>query len=287
MKTTRIALPLLSLIAASASAETAPAAKTYSPLFAPVAIEDRNALSVDRSNFTYSPLGINSGVFQLETSIVEYTQDDKIPGVDGQLKQFAFGTTSLRFGMTKNFEAQLITTAHVTARFKDATGAVTQDDGFGDTLLQTRYTVAGNDGEKVGFALIPYVKLPTNTLDFFNDKLEYGLQAPVSYTVNDKVSALASVGFDLNYDTASVNSYDLNPFASAVVWYTATPDLFLFAEIYGKKFTGWGKDDLLSWVGTGGVYQFTKDTALDFGVNLGLSEIAPDVYTRVGFTVRF
>ncbi len=281
------ALLLLASAALPLAARAEPAAKTYGPFFAPVAIEDRNALSVDRSNFTYSPLGINSGVFQVETSVFEYTQDDKIPGTAGQLKQFAFGTTSLRFGMTKNFEAQLITTAHVSARFKDAAGAVTQDDGFGDTLLQTRYTVSGNDGEKIGFALIPYVKLPTNTLDSFNDQIEYGLQAPVSVTVNDKVSAIAAVGFDLNYDTASANSYDLNPFVSAAVWYTATPNLFLFGEVYGKKFTGWGKDDLLTWVGTGGIYQFTKDTALDFGVNIGLSEVAPDVSTRVGITVRF
>lgn len=291
-------LPLLALCALAPfahAAETAPAPaakKTYSPVFAPVAIEDRRALSVDRSNFTYAPSGINSGVLQLETSLIEYTQDDKIPNTAGQYKQFNFGTATIRAGILDNWEVKATLASHVSARLKDATGAVTQQDGLGDLILESRYTLAGNNGEAVGIALMPYVKLPTNTLNgfngAFNDKVEFGMQAPLGYSFTDKLSVCAAPGFDVNYNGQSAHAYDVNPFLSTAFWYTAIPNsLYLFNEWYIKKNTGLGKDDLNSYVGLGGVYQFNNDCALDFGVNLGLSEVAADLYARVGVTYRF
>ena len=277
--------------AAAFAAETAPAAKTYGPFFAPVAIEDRRALSVDRSNFTYSPSGINSGVFQVETSMIEYTSDSRTPdswGVD-KITQFSFGTTSLRLGMTDDFEAQLITTAHTYARVTDTAGDTKEYRGFGDTLLQARYTVAGNNGEKYGFAIMPYVKLPTNTLDgYANHKLEGGVQLPVARSFSDKLSGVAASGFDLNYDTATANTYTVNPFLSVALWYTASPDsLFLFNEVYLKRNTAIGQDAFTAYYGLGGVYQINRDCGLDFGVNLGLTEATADLYARTGVTFRF
>lgn len=282
------ALALLSIPVAGFAEDAAPATKTYSKLFVPVAIEDRRALSIDRSNFVYAPSGINSGVLQVEVSAVEYTQDDQIPGTDGQLKQFNFGATSIRMGVTDDFELQTIFTSHITSRFTDGTGAVTKDEGFGDTLFQARYTFAGNHGETVGVALMPYVKLPTNTLDSYNDKLEGGMQVPLSYAFNDVFSVCAAPGFDVNYNGQPDNAYDFNPFLGVAFWYTAVPDkVFLFNEWFIKKNTGVGKDDLNSYAGLGGTWTITRDFGVDFGVNIGLSEVASDLYTRVGLTYRF
>lgn len=282
------AFVLASISPAAFAAETA-APKTYSDLFKPVAYEDRRALSIDRSNFTYAPSGIDSGVIQLETSIVEFLQDDKIPNTDGQLKQFTFGTATLRVGILDNFELKATVASHVSARFKDAAGNVTQDDGIGDMILESRYTFAGNHGERVGVAFMPYVKLPTNSLEkFYNDRIEGGFQVPLGTALADRWSVCAAPGMDMNYNGQSERSYDVNPFFATAVWYTAIVDrLYLFNEYYVKKDTGRGKDDLNSYVGVGGVCQLTNDCGLDFGINFGLSEVAPDLYCRVGVSYRF
>lgn len=275
------------------AAETTEVKKTYSPVFAATAIEDRRALSIDRSNFTYAPSGINSGVLQLETGLIDYLQDDKIPGVDGQYKQFAFGTATLRAGILDNFELKATIASHVSGRAKDGAGNVIQDDGMGDTVLEARYTFQGNKGEALGIALMPYVKLPTNSLEnlqalgFFNDKFEFGTQVPISYTINDKFTLCTAPGFDVNYNGQAGNEYDLNPFFSAALWYTVTPELAFFNEWYVKKNTGVGKDDWNSYVGLGGIYYLSSNCGIDFGVNIGLSEVAADVTTRVGITYRF
>lgn len=277
----------VALVAETTSVEAHP--KVYSGLFAPVAIEDRRALSIDRSNFTYSPSGLDSGALQIEVSIVEYTQDDRIPGVSGKLKQFAFGTAAVRIGVADDLELQAITTAHVTARLTDPAGAVTRFDGLGDTLVQARYTMAGNHGEPVGLAVLPYVKLPTNTLDgLFNDKLEGGMQVPVSRAIGDRFTALVAFGFDLNYNAQPHDDYDFNPFVSGALWCVAVPDrLFLFNEVYLRKNTGAGRDDLVSYYGLGGVYQLSTDCGIDFGVNLGLTDASADIFARTGVSFRF
>lgn len=281
------ALALLALPVAGFAAETdAPATKTYSKVFAPVAIEDRRPLSIDRSNFTYAPSGINSGVLQLETSVIEYTQDDQIPG-GGQYKQFNFGTATLRAGILENFELKATIASHVSTRSTDAAGTLTKDDGLGDSILEARYTFQGNNGEAVGIAFMPYVKLPTNTIDAFNDKLEGGAQVPLSYAFTDKFSVCAAPGFDVNYNGQASNDYDLNPFFATAFWYAVTPELALFNEWYVKKNTGTGKDDWNSYVGLGGVYYVSNNFGVDFGVNVGLSEVASDLYARVGVTYRF
>jgi hypothetical protein len=291
--TSLIAIALAATCTPVHAAETTEAKKTYSPVFAPVAIEDRRALSIDRSNFTYSASGINSGVLQLETGLIDYLQDDKIPNADGQYKQFSFGTATLRAGILDNFEMKATLASHVSGRAKDSTGSVIQDDGLGDAIIEARYTFQGNNGEAVGFALMPYVKLPTNSLEnlqalgFFNDKIEFGTQVPISFVVSDKFCVCTAPGFDVNYNGQAGNEYDLNPFFAAALWYTVTPELSLFNEWYVKKNTGTGKDDWNSYVGLGGVYYLSSNCGIDFGVNLGLSEVAPDVSTRIGITCRF
>lgn len=285
-------LALAGLTSSAFAAEAAaPAAKTYGPFFKPVAIEDRRALSVDRSNFTYSASGINSGVVQLETSLIEYIHDEKLTGTDRKYTQFTFGNATIRAGLTDNWELKAGVASHVTARLTDATGAVTQQDGLGDTILESRYTFQGNNGEAVGVALMPYLKLPSNTMDgfagAFNDKIEFGAQVPVTFIVNDKIAICTAPGFDVNYNGQPSNRYDLNPFFATAFWYTVSPELALFNEWYVKKNTGAGKDDWNSYVGFGGVYYVSSNVGIDFGVNIGLAEVAADVSTRVGLTVRF
>jgi len=281
-----IALALLSVASVGFADVVAP--KTFSGLFTPVAYDERRSLSIDRSNFTYAASGINSGVLQLETSLVEYLQDDKIPGVDGQLKQFAFGTATLRMGILDNFEMKTTVGSYVSARFKDGAGNVTKDNGLGDTLFEARYTFVGNGGEAVGVAFMPYVKLPTNTLQLYNDEVEGGAQLPITWTIDEHFAWCFAPGFDLNYNGQIDSDYDANPFFATAFWATAIPEtLFLFNEWYVKKDTGRGKDDLLSYVGVGGVWIVTRDFGIDFGVNFGLSESAPDLYCRTGITYRF
>lgn len=285
MNTTR--LPLLVALAAAvpALAETAaPAAKTYGPFFAPVAIEDRRAMSIDRPNISDSPYSVNSGVLQVETSALEYTKDTTKGGTKTEV--FAVGTTNVRIGLKDNWELQTIVNPYTSVRSTNGGAVLFKDNGFGDTTLRSRYVLQGNDGSGLGVALLPYLKLPTNQYGA-NDKLEGGFEVPLGYALNDKTVLVAMPGVELLWSGQSAHHYDPNPFLGVALWRTISSEFSGFVELYGKKNTGYGTDSVIVTGAFGGIYQVTKDIGVDAGLQLGLTEGAPDLFFKTGVSFRF
>lgn len=280
-------LPLLALFVVPSVLADVASPKTYSGLFTPVAIEDRRALSIDRSNFTYGPTGIDSGVLQVEFQPVDYVYDNyNSAGV--RAEQFTYGVTSVRLGLTKNCEAGFIFGGYVDSRVTDhATGVVTKAHGIGDCFLQSRYTFTGYDGETVASAIMPYVKLPTSQLG--NGKIEFGTQVPLAYAFGDTPFSVAvAPGFDMLYKGASGGfTYDFQPFLGTAFWYAATDRLSFFNEYVVKKNTGTGTDDVTAFVAVGATYVLTANSGVDVGVNYGLTKETPDWDFRVGYTFRY
>ena len=157
------------------------------------------------------------------------------------------------------------------------------------TILSGDATAA----QLIGFVVALKAKgeTPEEISGLLDAVLEFGTQVPLGYSFTDKFCVCAAPGFDVNYNggdiAANSSSYDLNPFFATAFWYTVTPELALFNEWYVKKYTGQGKDDWYSYVGFGGVYYVSNDFGIDFGVNIGLAEVAPDISTRIGVTYRF
>lgn len=272
---------LLITSALSAIAEQAPE-KTYGPLLRPTAIEDRRAMSIDRPNITDVPYSVDSGVLQIETSLIEYTRDT-YNGTRTEIT--ALAVTNLRIGLTDDWEIQAAITPVAAVRTRSA-GAVTEDSGVGDTLIRTRYVLQGNDGEGLAIALLPYLKLPTNTVGF-NDRLEGGFEVPLAYNVSATTQLNLMPGVELLWSGQSARHYDPNPFLGFAIWHNVTPEIAGFAEIFAKRNTGYHDDAFILAGACGGLWQITPDISVDLALQFGLTEGAPDFAAKTGFAVRF
>lgn len=281
MKTTTVTTLLL--LAASTPAFAAEG----TVLFKPVAAENRKALNSNRPTQVDTAYTVDSGVLQLETASVMYTRDHDTP--DGShLDVFTLGQTNVRLGVTENFELQTIVTPFVTARRRDASGNLTKDSGMGDTTVRGFWNVAGNDGAGLGVAVLPYLKLPSNQSDnglFGNGKVEGGFEVPMAYALDAKTSLCTSPGFALEADYRG--GRDLNPYLPLTVFRSVSDSVAVFAEVFVKRYTGYGSDAWVAQADFGAVWTVTKNFSLDAAVYAGLNRAAPDIVLQTGFAWRF
>jgi hypothetical protein len=78
--------------------------------------------------------------------------------------------------------------------------------GFGDLLLRAKINLLGNDSGPIGFALNPYVKLPSSTPVISNGAVEGGLIAPLALRPDDFILTLMTE-FDVLKNADGVGSF--------------------------------------------------------------------------------
>ena len=256
-------------------------------LFQPVASDKRKALNSNRPTQVDTAYTVDSGVVQFETGSVIYTRDHST--VDGShFDSFTLGQTNIRLGVTENFELQTIVTPYVTARRRDASGNLTKDSGLGDTTVRAFYNVANNDGNGLGVAILPYLKLPSNQSDhglYGNRQVEGGFELPLAYALDAKTSLCTSPGFAL--ETDGRGGRDFNPYVPLTVFRSVSDSVSVFAEVFAKRYTGYGADAWIAQADVGAVWVVTRDFSLDVAVYAGLNKASPDLVVQTGFALRF
>jgi hypothetical protein len=88
----------------------------------------------------------------------------------------------LRIGLLDNLEFQAVTSPIIHREVSFNGGPSFNQNGWGDTVLRLKDNLVGNHGEEFGVAIIPYIKLATNTDDLGNNSTEGGVNGNVSST---------------------------------------------------------------------------------------------------------
>src|SRR6202041_1470905 len=78
-----------------------------------------------------------------------------------------------------------------------ASGVTTTSSGVGDLFLKAKLNLLGDDGGSVGFALVPYVKVPTAPLGVGNGAVEEGILAPIQLQLPANWQLVIDPEFDL------------------------------------------------------------------------------------------
>ncbi len=204
-----------------------------------------------------------------------------------ELRQWNVFPINFRIGLTNNIEFDLAYQDYIHLRVRDGQGGGTETrSGFGDLTLQGKINLYGNDGGKVAFGLIPFLKIPTNTHDLWNDSLEGGLSIPFQ--------AALPGGFGLGLQSGASfirngndTGYDASFFNAILLSHALFIDrLSAYGEFYDVVSTGAG-DTHAAFVDFGLVYQIAPNAEVDIGCNFGVSEAAPDYQPFVGFGFRF
>ena len=238
-------------------------------------------LSPDRPDTTESPITVDPGWFQIETSFFDYGRDN-----DGALESeaFTYGAFNLKVGLLHNVDLQFVFDSHVVQRTRDnATKSTETIEGFSDLQLRLKINLWGNDGGRTAFALFPYIKIPTGS-DSSNDRVEGGLILPLSIELNDRfgLGLMAEVDFVYADET---RDYETEFVHTAVLGITLTEKIGAYIEYVGVA--GSAQFDYQASVSAGLTYGLSADVQFDLGGRVGLNDAAEDAGVFTGITIRF
>lgn len=238
----------------------------------------RRELTTDRPDATESPFTVNAGLVQLEMSFASYTRDE----VDGvRLTAWEVAPFNLRYGVTENVEAGIFVFPYLEATAEVPGGARHTVSGFGDVVLRGKLNFWGNDGGPTAFGIFGDLKLPTAKRGLGNRKVEAAVTLPIAYELGAGWEGAAMTTVELRYTDR--DRYE-------PVWFNTITFAHDLAENLG------GFLEFTSETGDGGhaatfncglTYRTDPETQWDCGLNLGLSESAPDLGVFAGLSKRY
>lgn len=239
------------------------------PLPALHAAEFSRDLSPDRPDTTESPITVESGRFQIESSLWAFAKD-------GSSETWSIGETNLKMGLTNSNDLQLVLRPWI---HEQADGQTSE--GFGDIELRLKHNLWGNDGGKTAGALMPYISIPSQTA-VSSGEWEGGLIFPVSFELTE------TLDFGLQIETARVwdsdsAAYEWDFLHSAVLGISLTDSVGMFIEYVGVA----GDGDYEANAFVGFTWAVSENLQWDIAVGAGLNDAAEDLSIAHGITFRF
>lgn len=273
-------LPLLALATPLLAGDPPPTDKSRFHLFHPTPRAQMRELSADRPDATESPYTVDAGHFQVEMSLVEWRRD-RTDGVE--VTAHTLGATNVKIGLLNNVDLQFVFDAY-TEEKTESDGASETLSGFSDVELRLKVNLWGNDSGRTAFALLPFVKIPTDT-ELSNGALEGGLILPLSIELNDRFNVGVQAEIDFVRDEAT-GDYEQEYSHTAVLGIGLTDAVGAYVEYLGVAGSTPGFDYQASFSG-GFTYAVSSDVQFDLGAVVGLTDSADDINVFSGVTIRF
>ena len=263
----------------------APDKSAYS-VFDPVPDNDLRSLCTDRPTKSTSPCTVDAGHWQVESDVYNYTTQTTA-GATTTTQLFTNPTVKL--GLTNNldFEVNIAPWEQVSTH-DAASGVITTASGVGDLFLKAKLNLLGDDGGNVGFALVPYIKVPTAPLGVGNGAVEEGVLAPIQLQLPANWQLVIDPEFDLLANSAGAGRHG-NVSSLLSFSYPVTKSLTASLELWGDaNFDPAGTITQASFdLGAAWIPAKARNFQLDGGVNLGLNRATPGAQAYIGVSRRF
>ena len=267
------------------AAAPAPDKSGYS-LLDPTPDSQLRGFAPDRPPKADSAYTVDAGHFQYETDLLNYL-DTNIGGATTKLYQ-AFDPV-WKLGLTNwaDFELQFNGYQNLVAT-DNATGAVVAKGfGFGDVFLKSKINLFGNDGGSAALAIIPYVKIPSGTLNISNGVVEAGLIAPLQVKLPQDFGLTLMTELDV---LKNANDSGRHPnFVNLINLNHPVPgikNLSASIEFFSSIGTDVNTPPIYT-LDTALIYAVTDNVQLDCGVDFGLNKAAPNLQVFTGLSQRF
>jgi hypothetical protein len=213
---------------------------------------------------------------------------DRYNAVPGEQRNeaLAIAPVNIKAGLLNNVDLQILVQPYISLREKNAAAReVDENRGFGDVIPRLKVNLWGNDGGTTALAVMPYVKLPSNTGDVGNNSVEGGLIVPLAVSLPHEVNMGLMTQFDIARDESGDGHHP--EFVNTITFSRGIMgDLSGYVEFFSSVST----ESDSEWVGTfdcGLTYALTEDIQLDAGVNVGVTRSADDINPFLGVSWRF
>lgn len=221
------------------------------------------------AQITEWPTTVAPGRFLLEMDALSLTVDHS---GDGKYTAFGVASTFLTTGLSASWDVQVGAELFLSQKF-DAGGLHDRNSGIGDVYFRIKWRFYEDAAAGTAIALLPYVKVPTNSGGVGNQSLEGGLIVPwkTDLVGGASLSAMAEIDFLRN---DSDDGYDSFWYASAALHKQLTKAIGLYGEITLGKSSGGAP-----WAGTlgaGATLAVSDDIWWDYAVYRGISRGASD-----------
>jgi len=223
-------------------------------------------MSPDRPDTTESPITVEPGVFQVESTLFGFAKD-------GSVATWSLAESNLKTGLTNETDLHLVLRPWI----KEEGGA----EGFGDVDVRLKWNLWGNDGGKTAGALMPFVTVPSQTA-VSTEEWEGGLIFPVSVDLCEGIG----LGFQTELDRVwneDEGTHDWDFLHSAVLGFDLTEKVGLFVEYVGVA----GDHSYEATANIGITFAPHEKLQWDFAVGVGLNDAAEDVSLIQGVSFRF
>jgi hypothetical protein len=252
-------------------------------LFKPAPAEMMRELSPDRPDKTETPYTLDAGHFSLEMDFANYIYDrsDNIATKAWNIAPFNF-----KVGLFNRVDVQFVFDNYEHVNSEDrSSGASAVQSGIGDFTARVVMNMWGDDGGGTALAVLPYVKIPTNTAGLGNRAIEGGIIVPFALKLPGDfgMGFETAAGFlhddgDGNYHEDFINSIT---FDHSILGKLSGYVEF-FSDISTERHVGW-----IGTVDAGLEFLATENVQLDCGCNFGVTPAADDFNPFAGITVRF
>lgn len=220
------------------------------------------------------------GRFLLEMDAISLTLDKD---AGGKYTGFGAGSTFLSTGLAHNWDIQVGAEFFISQKYEG--GSFTdRNSGIGDVYVRTKWRFYEETSTGTAVAIIPYVKLPTNSGNVGNKSTEGGIIVPWTTTLLGGFNFNAMAELDFLRNDAD-DGYDTNWYASASLTRALTKAVGLYGEaVLGKTSGSSATEGLMG----GGVTVAISDRAWwDFAVYRGVSRDAADWNHVIRFNIEF
>ena len=221
---------------------------------------------------TESPLTIAPGKIRLEMDGVKLSYD-RADAAGNKHSALGVASTVLNTGLTPTVDLQIRADFFVKHTF-EFRGTRDTHSGRGDLYFRTKWTFWRDDQLGAAMAVLPYVKLPSNTAGIGNNAVEGGFIVPWAMKLSPGFSAGAQFQWD-HVRNPDNNGYDAHWNLSGFAQQNITRVFALYAETT-MGFRSAGFSDWFGTLGAGALFQVTQRVQLDYEFQRGLNSRATD-----------
>lgn len=238
-------------------------------------------MSTDRPDKTESPYTVDAGRVQVETDLVAYTHDSQAGVTTRTLDVAPF---NLKVGLAHDTDLQIVYGAFSRVRVSGG-GLDDTESGTGDVVVRLKRNLWGNDGGPTALAVMPFVKLPANTLADLNDDVEGGVIVPFAVDLGGGLGLGLMTEIDI-LRSADGRGYEPVFVNSATVSFPLTERLGMYVEAFVERSAESGAETIVT-IDSGLTLAVTDHLQLDAGANVGVTEAADDLNVFLGLSQRF